>query len=336
MSNIYAWDVIAGNNANADSSINWAEGMPPSDVNDSARVMMARVKELLIDIGGSIVATGTANNISVSAQSGFTTLANGRMVSFRAIANNTQATTLNVNSIGAKPVLKATGSGIVALSGREIQSGAMYTLQYSTALNSGNGAWLLLNPTAQTVPAGTIASFAGSAAPDGWLLSYGQAVSRATYADLFSAIGTTFGSGNGTTTFNLPDVRGRVVAGKDNMGGTSANRLTNQSGGLNGDVLGDTGGTETHTLTTAQMPAHNHTFSGRTGDSGAHRHGAPAGGPDSLGTNFARTSASSATLQTELDGNHDHAFSGTTANRGNGDAHNNVQPTIIFNTIIKF
>lgn len=337
MSNIYAWDVIAGNNANADSSINWAEGMPPSDVNDSARVMMARVKELLIDIGGSIAATGTANNISVSAQSGFTTLANGRMVSFRAIANNTQATTLNVNSIGAKPVLKATGSGIVALSGREIQSGGMYTAQYSTALNSGNGAWLLLNPTTQTVPAGFIGFTGASAAPDGWLLCFGQTVSRTTYADLFSAIGTTYGAGDGSTTFRLPDGRGRVIAGKDNMGGTSADRLTNQSGGLNGDVLGDTGGTETHTLTTAQMPAHTHTVSGTTNTTGAHTH--TFTGKNSVGVTQQATSNNftgpDQTITTSSAGAHSHTVSGTAASQGGGGAHNNVQPTIIFNTIIK-
>ena len=56
-------------------------------------------------------------------------------------------------------------------------------------------------------------------------------------------------------------MRGRVVAGQDDMGGASANRLTDQSGGLNGDTLGDTGGSETHTLTTAQLASHTHSVS---------------------------------------------------------------------------
>lgn len=72
---------------------------------------------------------------------------------------------------------------------------------------------------------GIILPYAGSAAPTGWLLCFGQAVSRTTYAGLFSAIGTTFGVGDGSTTFNVPDLRGRVAAGEDDMGGTAANRL---------------------------------------------------------------------------------------------------------------
>lgn len=78
---------------------------------------------------------------------------------------------------------------------------------------------------ASLVPAGTVVSFAGASAPSGWLLCAGQAVSRTTFATLFSAIGTTHGVGDGTSTFNVPDLRGRTVAGVDNMGGAVANRL---------------------------------------------------------------------------------------------------------------
>jgi microcystin-dependent protein len=89
---------------------------------------------------------------------------------------------------------------------------------------------------------GMVQDFAGADAPSGWLLCYGQAVSRSTYSALFAKIGTTYGAGDGSTTFNLPDCRGRVAAGKDNMGGTSANRLTAP---VNGDTLGAAGGSET-------------------------------------------------------------------------------------------
>jgi microcystin-dependent protein len=154
---------------------------------------------------------------------------------------------------------------------------------------------------------GTVIDTARSTAPDGWLLCYGQAVSRTTYSALFEAIGTIYGVGDGATTFNLPDLRGRVVAGKDNMGGTAANRLTNQPGGINGAGLGAVGGSETHTLTIAQMPAHTHTYA-RSGYTSLVQ------GGENTGTNSTSTQ--------------------NTGSSGSDQAHNNVQPTIILNKII--
>lgn len=166
----------------------------------------------------------------------------------------------------------------------------------------------VIAPISGGTPIGAVTSFAGSSAPSGWILCYGQAVSRTTYAKLFTVISTTYGVGDGSTTFNLPDIRGRVVAGKDDMGGTSANRLTDQTGGVDGDTLGDTGGAETHTLTTAQLAAHTHTVvSEQTG---------------SPGTSGGLLNADAST---------DSVISGST---GGGGAHNNVQPTIILNCII--
>lgn len=95
------------------------------------------------------------------------------------------------------------------------------------------------------VPAGCVMPFAGATPPDGWLLCYGQAVSRTSYSDLFAAIGTTYGAGDGSTTFNLPDLRGRVAAGKDDMGGSAAGRLTSA---VSGATLGASGGEQSHTL----------------------------------------------------------------------------------------
>jgi len=160
------------------------------------------------------------------------------------------------------------------------------------------------------MPTGAVLPYAGSSAPTGFLLCYGQAISRSTYADLFSAISTTYGTGDGSSTFNLPDLRGRVVAGQDDMGGSSADRLTDQTGGLNGDTLGDTGGSETHTLSTAQMPAHTHTVAAQQQVSGDSTN---RGGSGQLGA--------AATI--------------TTSSTGSGSAHNNVQPTIILNYIIR-
>lgn len=159
----------------------------------------------------------------------------------------------------------------------------------------------------QGSPVGAVIDYAGLTEPAGWLFCYGQAISRTTYAALFTILSTTYGVGDGSTTFNLPDLRGRVVAGQDDMGGTSANRLTNTSGGLNGDTLGATGGSETHTLTSSEMPAHTHTIPVTVSETNAGAAGSTTAG----------------------------ATAGVTGSTGGGAAHNNVQPTIILNKIIK-
>ena len=196
----------------------------------------------------------------------------------------------------------------------------------------------------QGVPIGAVMDFGGTTAPSFWLFCYGQAISRTTYAALFSIIGTTFGVGDAVSTFNLPDCRGRVRAGQDDMGGSSADRLTGLSGGVNGDTLGATGGAETHTLTEAELAAHDHdpgTLAGTTNTTGAHTHiygphpvrntinsaGSGANAFENTGTADAETSSN---------GDHSHTVTvnGATATAGSGSAHNNVQPTIVFNTII--
>ena len=78
----------------------------------------------------------------------------------------------------------------------------------------------------QVVPIGSMMIWTTDTAPGGWLLCYGQAISRTFYVGLFNVIGETYGAGDSSSTFNLPDLRGRFPLGKDNMGGTSANRVT--------------------------------------------------------------------------------------------------------------
>ena len=166
---------------------------------------------------------------------------------------------------------------------------------------------------------GMVVPFAGSTAPTGWLMCYGQDVSRTVYADLFSAISTSYGAGDGFSSFTLPDLRGRVIAGQDDMGGVSANRLTGQTGGLNGDNIGATGGAETHTLTTNEMPSHNHS------------------GNVALRTNWEAGTSSLSPVGTgdaRYDGTGSYPAL-TISNTGGGAAHNNVQPTIILNYMIK-
>jgi microcystin-dependent protein len=151
---------------------------------------------------------------------------------------------------------------------------------------------------------GIVVPYAGTSAPTGWLLCYGQTVSQATYPALYAILGTTYGSDGGGN-FTLPDLRGRVVAGQDDMGGSSANRLTDQSGGVDGDTLGDTGGAETHALSIAELAAHTHSGGMATGTNTTDGAGATGGA------------------------------SANTGSTGSGTAHNNVQPTIILNYLIK-
>ena len=150
------------------------------------------------------------------------------------------------------------------------------------------------------IPTGTVSAFAGSAAPAGYALCDGSEVNRTTQAALFAVIGTTYGSGDGSTTFNLPDLRGRVVAGLgESLLGATADSLGDDNG-----LIADT---KEHTLTEAEMPSHSHTYVKHTslGASGS-------GGNAQLGTT-----------------------SQSTSSVGDGEAHNNVQPTIILNYIIK-
>jgi microcystin-dependent protein len=99
---------------------------------------------------------------------------------------------------------------------------------------------------ATVVPAGTISAFGGEQAPSGWLLCDGTAVSRTTYAPLFAALATKWGAGDGSATFNLPDLRGRVPIGAGHASGLTDRAI--------GELLGE----ETHVLTVAEMPSHSH------------------------------------------------------------------------------
>lgn len=132
--------------------------------------------------------------------------------------------------------------------------GALTVLFDATSLGVGqNGNFLYLNG-AVACPVGMVEDYAGNAAPTGWFLCFGQAVSRTLYPELFTVIGTTFGSGDGVTTFNLPDLRGRVVAGLDGMGGVAAGRLTNQTIHPNALLMGSTGGLEFFGILQTDLP----------------------------------------------------------------------------------
>jgi microcystin-dependent protein len=168
-----------------------------------------------------------------------------------------------------------------------------------------------------------------------FVFPFGQAVSRTTYSTLFASMSTTFGNGDGSTTFNLPDLRGRVPAGADAMGGSAASRLTsaNISGGA---ANGNAGGSETQTLVTANLPPY--TPAGSVSGS------ATIGQDIYNGTAFGSAS-SGFILLTGPNGTHnfgahtsDSPVSGTftgTAQGGTSTPVNTVQPTLCCNYIIR-
>lgn len=164
---------------------------------------------------------------------------------------------------------------------------------------------------------GELIPYAGTALEPKTLWANGQAVSRTTYALLFAKISTTYGVGNGSTTFNVPDLCGRVPAGQDDMGGiASVNRLTLAvTGGINGDTLGATGGVETNVLTSAQLAGHTHAVSGTSAGGSAHSHAISL----TSGAESAHTHAISLTAASG--GAHTHGVSAVTVSTAAAHAH---------------
>jgi microcystin-dependent protein len=169
------------------------------------------------------------------------------------------------------------------------------------------------------MPTGALTQFAGATAPSGFLLCEGQSVSTTTYADLFGVIGYTYG-GSGAS-FLVPNLQNRVPVGK--------------GPDTEFDALGETGGAKTHTLTTDQIPSHTHT--GTTAGAGNHTHYVPNIRTTGSGTGaFAESwggGGGNRDIRTDAPGDHTHTF--TTAATGGGLAHNNLQPYIVLNYIIK-
>ncbi|MDP3076659.1 phage tail protein [Bradyrhizobium sp.] len=323
---LYKWSQTASADATADSTINWAEGQSPSSVNDSARAMMAATAKYRDDIAGAIVTAGISTAYTVSSYEVFETLVhlNGQMIAFTPHVTNGATVTLNVDSLGARPLRSA--PGVELLAGTLIQ-GTPYVVVYNHASAAFYLHGFFGNP--YNIPLGGGLPFFGPTAPNSsFVFPYGQAISRATYSALFALFGTTYGTGDGSTTFNVPDLRGRVLAGKDDMGGNPASRLTPSYFGTSAAALGAVGGGESHTLTTAQLAAHTHVNT--LIDPGhAHNYGQVADAPGGSAIQSARNGTGSTTAMNTT------GVTIINASAGGGGAHNNVQPTIICNYILR-
>lgn len=190
--------------------------------------------------------------------------------------------------------------------------------QRLTGLADGVGlqdAATIKQAVASAAPIGAMLPYGGDTAPPNWLLCYGQAISRATYATLFGIFGTKYGAGDGSTTFNLPDWRGRSFFGLDNMGGTDANRVTTAGSGIDGKTLGAAGGAQSVTLAETQMPAHTHGAS--TESAGNHAHSGSTAGAGSH----------SHSGVTDVQGNHAHG-GGTSVNGGHTHGYTTVSQQV--------
>jgi microcystin-dependent protein len=285
---------------------------------------MAALRKWGDDISGAIVTSGTSTAYTVSSKSNYDTLAHldGQLIAFTPHTANGATVTLSVDGLTAKPLRPAPD---IELQSNSLIEGTPYFALY----NNTDGVFYLhgASGAAYGIPLAGGLDYWGSTTPSSaFAFPIGQAISRTTYATLFSLVGTAYGSGDGSTTFNLPDRRGRVSMQLDPSGSI----VTSTTMTPDGNTLGAKGGEQVHTLSTGEMPQHSHGVN----DSG-HSHGYSFRMGTSAGSSGTFPEASTADNNT---------FNGTTAssttgisiqNAGSSSAHNNVQPTIACNYIMR-
>jgi len=288
------WSQTAASNATADTSIDWREGMPPSGVNDSGRAMMASVAKYRDDNSGLLLTAGNAIAYTVATNQGYA-LTPGISITFT--PNNTNgatATTLNVDGLGAKPLRSAPNAELPI---GTIIAGTPYSATYFA---SNSGEWILHglygNPYGIEL-GGLLFTTVATPPNSSFVLPYGQAISRVTYATYFNAVGTLYGIGDGTTTFNVIDLRGYLIGCQDNMGGSTAGRITLAGSGIVGTTINASGGSETVSILQTNLPSVNFINSGITAATSN-------GGQTAIGlkTNGASSGPGSSSAQGSADG----------------------------------
>jgi microcystin-dependent protein len=193
-----------------------------------------------------------------------------------------------------------------------------------------------LSSIAWQIPIGAMIDYSGSTAPtSSFVIPRGQAISRTTYANYFALVSTTYGVGDGSTTFNVPDLGGRVIAGSE----ASESRLTSAVSGCNGSTLGATCGAQSTTLTTTELPAHTHAVSGTTAAGSAHLHEITAytthTGGATTGLMADTDLQNSTAINSGSENSHTHTFSVTSGSAGTGSAFSKTQPTIVLTKLLR-
>jgi microcystin-dependent protein len=282
------WDVAPSGNDVSDPPIIFNEGQPAKTINDAMRALMASMKLWMLDNSGVNQAYGSDAYTVITRQVvSAKAAAQAHTLKFRTTTTNLNPCTLSADGNTPKPWLRSDGT--------QFGPGDIYPTGWSVVFDPDAGVYRTISPT--TEAAGKIAAFGGPNVPLGWEVCDGRPVSRTGYAALLAAISTFWGNGDGFTTFNLPDLRGRSLFG--------ANRglnLLSGAGGLVGS-LGYLGGAESVAMLATQMPRHMHTstmspagsFQPGIQNAGGHTHGGTTVGGDH-----------SHTGSTGLAGNHAH------------------------------
>jgi microcystin-dependent protein len=308
---LYQYSATPANNTDV-AGINIAEGCAPANINNAIRQVMADIAQWL-NTGLYQTDTGAVNALVITlnpAPLAMTALI-GVPLTIVPAYTNTGAATVNFNGLGAVPI---TTPAKGPLGAGALVAGSVFQAVY-------DGTELLLLSTNSGLLVGEIKEWPSNTLPPLYVWANGGALSRTTYAALFVAYGTTFGAGDGSTTFNVIDKRGRVAAGADAMGGAAAaNRLTTASLGV-AAALGAVGGNEL-------LHSHNHTAVST--DSG-HAHTVP-GQLGGSGLNI--NSGSQTNLLSNGTSGTGYANITTTVYNSGGGSSQNVQPTVVTNFII--